>query len=122
MIPHQHVQCFVSFDGIIDSHLQEVTVLRVHGRIPQLFCIHLSKPFITLDAWFWRVRDGGQVLFQFLISIEIFLFFALLHLIQRRLCNIHISSFNQRTHVAIEQRQQQRTDMRAIDIGIGHDD
>ncbi len=50
------------------------------------------------------------------------MFLALANLIERRLGNEYMTMLNQRFHVAIEERQQQRTDMRAIDIGIGHDD
>ena len=33
-----------------------------------------------------------------------------------------MAALDQRRHLPEEERQQQRTDMRAIDVGVGHDD
>ena len=41
---------------------------------------------------------------------------------KRRHRGIDIAVFNERAHIAEEERQQQRPDVRAIDIGIRHDD
>lgn len=41
---------------------------------------------------------------------------------QRRHCGIHMTVFDKRPHVPVEQRQQQDADVRAVDIGIGHHD
>ena len=41
---------------------------------------------------------------------------------QRRLCDVHVSLFDKRAHIAVEERQKQSADVRTVDIGIGHDD
>ena len=48
--------------------------------------------------------------------------FAARHFEERRLGDIDIACVDQRTHLAVEERQQQRCDMGAVDISIGHDD
>ena len=40
----------------------------------------------------------------------------------RRACHVDIAGVDQRTHVLVEERKQQDTDMGAVDICIGHDD
>jgi hypothetical protein len=39
-----------------------------------------------------------------------------------RLCDEDVTGFDQRRHLPVEERQQQRADMRPVDIGVGHDD
>ena len=48
--------------------------------------------------------------------------FAARELIKRRNGGVDVSLLDERTHEAEEERQKQRADMRAVDIGIGHDD
>ena len=48
--------------------------------------------------------------------------FGPLESVQRRHGHIHVTSGDHRAHVAEEQRQIQGCDMRAVHIGIGHDD
>ena len=36
--------------------------------------------------------------------------------------NIDVAGIDQRTHVLVEERQQQDADMRTVDVCIGHDD
>ena len=43
-------------------------------------------------------------------------------LIQRRRSDIEVSALDHLRHKAIEERHDQRVDVRAIDVGIGHDD
>ena len=42
--------------------------------------------------------------------------------IQRWLCNIDIATLNDFGHLAVEEGQEQGANVRAIDVGIGHDD
>ena len=45
-----------------------------------------------------------------------------LHPVERRLGDVEVTGADQRLHVAVEEREQQRADVRAVDIGVGHDD
>ena len=42
--------------------------------------------------------------------------------IQRWLCNVDIAALNDFGHLAVEEGQEQGANVRAIDVGIGHDD
>ena len=42
--------------------------------------------------------------------------------IERRLGDINISAFDDLPEIAVEKREQQRADVRAVNVGIGHDD
>ncbi len=41
---------------------------------------------------------------------------------QRRLRDVDVAGVDQRAHLTVEERQQQRTDVRSVDVGVGHDD
>ena len=41
---------------------------------------------------------------------------------QRRLGDVDVAAFDQLVHLAVEEREQQRADVRAVDVGVGHDD
>src|SRR5262249_50881457 len=47
---------------------------------------------------------------------------AALQTIERRLRDVEITLLDQVAHLAEKKRQEQRTDMAAVDIGVGHDD
>ena len=63
-----------------------------------------------------------QIVFQRAFVLEVLLGLAARHLVERRLRDIEIAALDQRRHLAEEERQQQRADMRAVDIGVGHQD
>ena len=47
---------------------------------------------------------------------------ALLDRIQRRLRNVNVAALDEFLHVPKEERQQQRADVRTVDVGVGHQD
>ena len=49
-------------------------------------------------------------------------FFLRGHLIERRLGDVDAAGLDQLVHVAEEERQQQRADVAAVHVGVGHDD
>ncbi|VFS67406.1 Uncharacterised protein [Kluyvera cryocrescens] len=56
------------------------------------------------------------------IVFDVLFLFAFFHFVQRWLCNVDVATFNDFWHLTIEEGQQQRTNVRAVDIRIGHDD
>ena len=67
-------------------------------------------------------RDAQQVLLQLVVVLEVDLFLALLRLVQRRLRDVDVAALDQLGHLPVEERQQQRADVRAVDVRVGHDD
>src|SRR5690606_38073231 len=125
-------------------HLLENTVLWIHGCFPELLSIHLTETLIALDTELCA-SFLSCLLFRFLIlscftvllfrrikrdiflsdNIEFFLVrirvgrdLPLLDLIQWRLSDIDVPFFDQRAEVSIKERQKERTDVRAVDVGI----
>ena len=62
-----------------------------------------------------------QVIVQFIVIFDITFLFALFDLVERWLGNVNITALYEFRHLAIEECQQQGTNMRAIDVRIGHD-
>ena len=48
--------------------------------------------------------------------------FAVFGFVQRRLGNVDVAAFDQLGHLAVEEGQEQGADVRAVHVGIGHDD
>ena len=63
-----------------------------------------------------------QLRLHFLFGLHVVGFLALAHAKQWRLSDIHVPAGDQVVHLAVEEREQQRANMRAIDVGVGHDD
>ncbi len=66
--------------------------------------------------------DRDLVLIHRFIVFDVLFLLAFLHFVQRRLCNVNVAALNDFRHLTIEEGQQQRTDVRAVDVRIGHDD
>ena len=67
-------------------------------------------------------RDPEQVLLQLVVVLEVDLFLALLGLVQRRLRDVDVAALDQFGHLPVEECEQQRADVRAVDVRVGHDD
>ncbi len=67
-------------------------------------------------------RDGDLILIHRLIIFDVLLLLAFFHLVERWLRDINMAALNDFRHLSIEEGQQQRTDVRTVDVGIGHDD
>ena len=69
----------------------------------------------TLDS------ELQQVSIQFLVIFDVTFLLAFFNLVQRRLSDIHMAAIDKFSHLAVKEGQQQGTNMRSVDIGIGHD-
>ncbi len=65
---------------------------------------------------------GDQIVLERALVLEILLGLAARHLVERRLRDVEMAALDQLAHLPVEERQQQRADMRAVDVGVGHDD
>ena len=55
------------------------------------------------------------------LGVEVPLLLAVLHQVQRRLREVDEPGVDQLAHVPEEEREQQRADVGAVDVGVGHD-
>ncbi|CNU24420.1 Uncharacterised protein [Salmonella enterica subsp. enterica serovar Bovismorbificans] len=67
-------------------------------------------------------RDGNLVLIHRFVVFNVLFLLAFLDFVQRRLRNVDVAALDDFRHLTIEEGQQQRTDVRAVDVRIGHDD
>jgi hypothetical protein len=61
-------------------------------------------------------RTLSRCCFSSWSSLRITLFLALLHFVQRRLRDVDVPALDQFRHLPIEERQEQRADVRAVDV------
>ena len=59
---------------------------------------------------------------EFLVVADVAFHLAALHAIQRRLRDVDVPALDQLVHVAEEKRQQQRADVAAVHVRVGHED
>ena len=67
-------------------------------------------------------RDLEQVFVEGRAVLEVQLFLAVLDLVQRRLGDVDMAALDQIGHLAVEEGQQQGTDVGAVHVRVGHDD
>ncbi len=67
-------------------------------------------------------RGVQQVAVQLGVVFDIHLLLSALYLVERRLCDVDVAALDQFVHLSIEKGQQQRPDVRAVDVCVGHDD
>ena len=67
-------------------------------------------------------RDGDLILIHRFVVFNVLFLLAFLHFVQRRLGNVDVAALNDLRHLTIEEGQQQGTNVRAVDVRIGHDD
>ena len=63
-----------------------------------------------------------EIVLERLVVLEILLGGAALDLVERRLGDEEMAALDDLRHLAVEEGEQQRADMGAVDIGVGHDD
>ena len=114
--------------GVLDAHLQQRARLGLHRGFPKLFGVHLAQTLVALHVVFIGIvaQLGHELVFSLVVEQVLQDFSALgillFQTVQRRLRDIDVAAADQVGHVAIEERQQQAANMRAVNIGIGHDD
>ena len=93
----------------------------IHRRFPKLLGIHLAEALVALHG---RVvpADFVELLRQLVVAVGVPVLLALANLVERRLRDVDVAALNERLHVAVEEGQEERADMRSVDVGIGHDD
>ena len=103
------------------SPLQEGAMLGIHGGVPELDGVHLAEPLEPL--WVLRLLPISvlAVLVPLPLGVEVALRLPVLQQVQRRLREVHVAGVDQLRHVAEEEGEQQRADVCAVDVGVGHE-
>ena len=71
-----------------------------------------------------RAFEAGvdQIGFQRLRVLQVLFRRAALHLVERRLRDIEVAALDHFRHLPVEEGEQKRADVGAVDVGVGHDD
>ncbi|KAF1027129.1 MAG: hypothetical protein GAK37_02513 [Pseudomonas sp.] len=77
--------------------------------------------FVQVQAGVFQGRLR-HVLFHGVVVFDVLLLLAFLHLVQRWLGDVDVTALDQLRQLAEEESEQQGTDVRAVDVSIGHDD
>src|SRR5437879_1964865 len=103
-------------------HLPAVAAVLLHAlqQVDERLAFD-RQPALRRDLY--RLRDAIQKearLLAFIFQIRVLL--ALRNLEERRLRDEQMSALDDFFHLPIKERQDQRADVRTVDIGVGHDD
>ena len=96
---------------------------RIHGGLPELLIAHLTETFVPLGLDLLLIAvtvvldEGGTLL----VVPAVLAVVTLRALIERRASDIEVALLNHLFHMTEEQGHNQSSNMRTIDIGIGHD-
>ena len=117
--------------GIRHTHATEGAVLAAHRGLRKLVGIHLPQPLVALNrvlVLLAGLLDGLQHRVQLGLGVGVDHLVRLRprvhhdHPMQRGNGGEDPARVDHRAHVAEEQREQQRSDVGAVDIRVGHDD
>src|SRR3990167_8488819 len=110
----QRVQTRQTVEGL---HHQAVIVDQTLQRLAR----QARRAFVDVQAGIFQSRLG-HVFIHGLVVLDVLLLLALLDLVQRRLSDIDVATLDQLRQLTEEEGQQQGTDVRTVDVGVGHDD
>src|SRR5215218_5604236 len=122
LVAHQRGEQLISHRRRLDGDLQHRPVLRVHRRLPQLLRVHLRKALEAGDTDVSVGPDTIQRLPQLSVVFGIVLAAIVRDLVERRKSDVDVAGLDQVSHVAIQERQDQRSNMTSVHVGVGHYD
>ena len=101
----------------------EAPLRGVHRGIAKLPRRHLPQPLETADLYLSPALEmlGDQPVAVFVVT-GVERLSALAHAVERRDGEVKMAVVDQLPHLAEEKRHQERSDVRAVHVGVGHDD
>src|SRR4051812_18071879 len=106
---HQHIECLVGGNAVLDRHLEQRPLNRVHGRLPELIRVHLAEALVALN--FRSLAKLLHRLFALLFGIDPALFLAALDAVKGRLSDEDAPIDDELLEVTVEESEQQRPNM-----------
>src|SRR5581483_12017885 len=101
--------------------LEQRPVARVHRGGPQLVVVHLAEALEPADLRLAPLVLGEEGV-QGVIVLQVGLLLPEDGRVQRRLGDVDVAHLHQVGHLPVEERQQQRPDVGAVDVGVGEQD
>src|SRR2546421_2955772 len=125
LITHQHIENLISLHRLLNRHLQNRPLRRIHRRIPQRLRIHLPQTHVATNLRLLATMLGLILVTQhvtFLVSINVLHLLPLTDMEKRRLRYIDVPLCNQLLHVAEEEGEQECAYMCTVNISVAHND
>src|SRR5579884_200250 len=120
VVAHQDIENLAGMDRILDVDAQQNPILGIHGGFQQLLRIHFAQALEALH----RGILGPHLLDDAVplpLRVRVMRFLAGLNSVERRLRDVQATGVDDLAHVAEEEGEKQRPDVRAIHVGVGHD-
>src|SRR2546422_883215 len=125
-VAHERLEQLRGLERVLHGHLQERALVGVHRRVAQLVGVHLAQALVALDddigGRLGAVGEALDVAVPLLFGVGVVDFLALGYAVQRRLRDVDVAGVDQLLHFLIEEGEEQRPDVRAVHVGVGHDD
>src|ERR671911_1371187 len=122
LVAHQRGEKLISHRRRLDRDLEHRPVLRVHRRLPELLRVHLREALEAGDTGVSVGPDAVQRLSQLGVVFGVVLAAVVRNLVERRKGDVDVAGLDQVPHVAIQERQHQRSNVASVHVGVGHDD
>lgn len=126
IITHKHGENLVSLGSIVDCHLLQEACLRVHCSVPKLLRVHLTQTFVALGVELAVVSVAAAVSVDeslaVLLSVAVLLLVLVRTAVEWWSGDVEVAFLNDFRHESEEESHDKCVDVRAIDVGIGHDD
>lgn len=116
---HQCREQVVCFGAVVERYLQQGAGFGVHGGAPELFGVHFAESLESLDRHAGLGKFLKQTVF-FFVRIDKMFLLAVTDTVEGGLGDIDMATVNQLAHVAEEECKDECTDVRSVDIGVGH--
>src|SRR5699024_3928751 len=126
VITHEDGEELISALRIFQINTTQDAVGWIQRGLPQLRRVHLTQTLVALDAVILvdlaaRIKAFLQQLITLGIRVGItWLALAPLELVQRWVSQVDVAFLDQLRHEAEEQGEQQRGDVLAVNVGVGH--
>ena len=120
VVAHELREDLVGDRGFLDRHLQQRARRRVHRGLAELLPVHLAETLEPADL------DLAALVRRFELAqrgfvLEVRALLADVGAEQRRLRDVDVAVLHDLGELAVEEREQQRADVGAVDVGVGHD-
>src|SRR5436190_6770056 len=121
LLAHQHREDLIGQRGVLAVDPQERARFGVHRGFPELVRVHLAEALEPLDRQVLDVEVLDDLV-ALLLGLGVTRDLSGADPVERRLGDVEVALVDHLRHVAVEEGQQQRPDVCAIDVGVGHDD
>ena len=121
LVPHEYGEDAIGAHRILQLHAQYGAAVRIHGRLPELFGVHLAQPLVALHMYAARIPPLLEEPRLLPLGEDVPLGLTALETVERRLGDVDVSLLDQCAELPVEEGEEKRTDVGTVHVGVGHD-